>query len=625
MVLAFGNVTNHSTLWVPSPTTRGSWDLLSSCVVTISLCAWTALHLNVPEHGTADRQWLRKSRWLVLGLVAPEMVVYVAWRQRREARRLLKEVRKYIGQCEPRSKFGRMVDYFRPMFGGKHFRAALNANSVASSPTTMSAADALPRPQWTMAHGFYVVMGGFAMDSSDASEPFLPEGKTRAALTTEGLLFVLKHEPDLLPDVSETQIVDKSKADGLKKLLVCIQAAWFCTSCISRLATSLPISLLELNAMGHAACALLIYAMWWEKPLDVSEPTLIKCHIVQPLLAYMWMSSSVSVEKLKSYDLHGRLRDEFDAFWMFQYPRLNDLVSKDAGKSHPKPDHGGGFHRDKVTMRIQFGTDAPPMPASDGHGPDSAHSEMASRHYKSTAASSVRYRLVSWLQSNPLSRWVLSFPAGLGVRSTAIDHVSSMDVERWALAYEAIEKYLLEQDVRSRHCNRSELYDEDSRVEARIGNMLPLIGSRPYEVWSGFAIAGALYGGLHLLAWDAPFPSHLEQVFWRIAASSITFTPLILLPIALVSDKQALGQGGADLMKMIRGQEIKRKDGALRFWFEVSLVIICIPVFAAAPLLWFSYVIGRVYLVVECFKNVAHLPPAVFENVSWATYLPHIM
>lgn len=36
------------------------------------------------------------------------------------------------------------------------------------------------------------------------------------------------------------------------------------------------------------------------------------------------------------------------------------------------------------------------------------------------------------------------------------------------------------------------------------------------------------------------------------------------------------------------------------------------------------YALARAYLVVECFINVAHLPPEVYEVPNWATYFSHI-
>ena len=613
MVVAFGNATStyNSPIWHGEPNKRGSWSLLSSCVITIALCAWTALHLNVPEHGTADRQWLRKTKWLVLGLLAPEVVVYVAWRQRREAARVVSDVRACLGQKAARSRFRRIWDW---CFGSK--KASSGASPKIESTTQSLAAVILSRPEWTMVHGFYAVMGGFAFDTSISKQNFLPGSRTRAALTTTGLRFLLHHEPDLLPYISEEQIKDKSKADGLKKFLVCLQASWFCASCITRLANSLPISLLELNALGHAACALLIYGLWWHKPLDVDEPSLIQGgEKVEAIAAFMWMSSGVAAEGYKSYDLHGEFRDEFGALWMYGFPRLGDLVF-DRGEAV------GGTVEEQIrhtTSAYRRHLDKDSL----GTGLDPRKHPMCGRHYASSSNTNMRYRIVTYLRSHPsISAFLrIRFPPGLGVRTTAIEHLSSATVTRWKLAHQAITTYNLEEDILRRQFTRSNLYDQDSRVKARIGNLIPLLGSRPHEVWLGFAVAGVLYGGLHMFAWDAPFESRAEKILWRVAASSVTVAPLLFAPVAILFGQTLLGKGAEDLVKMLREHKGRRK---VRFWAAGALAVLLVPLFALTPFLWLSYVLGRVYLVVECFKNVAHLPEGVFEDVDWPSYLPHI-
>ena len=76
--LIFGNGTDvvH---WKPSCNTRGTFDIFSTCVITLLLCMWTAVHLNVPIPGSVWEQRLRKVGWLALALVAPEVVAYTAW------------------------------------------------------------------------------------------------------------------------------------------------------------------------------------------------------------------------------------------------------------------------------------------------------------------------------------------------------------------------------------------------------------------------------------------------------------------------------------------------------------------------------------------------------------------
>ena len=72
--------------WFPSPTTRGTWDLLYSCLFTIGLCVWTAVHVNVPCPNLSHaEQTLRKLTVVLVGLLAPEAILYIAFRDLREA------------------------------------------------------------------------------------------------------------------------------------------------------------------------------------------------------------------------------------------------------------------------------------------------------------------------------------------------------------------------------------------------------------------------------------------------------------------------------------------------------------------------------------------------------------
>jgi hypothetical protein len=80
--------------WHPEPRTRGTFSILSSCLITMSLCIWTSLHLNLPEHKKEHLQKYRKLGWMILGLIAPEMVVWNAWEQRKQMKEMSKEMQK---------------------------------------------------------------------------------------------------------------------------------------------------------------------------------------------------------------------------------------------------------------------------------------------------------------------------------------------------------------------------------------------------------------------------------------------------------------------------------------------------------------------------------------------------
>lgn len=110
-----------------------------------------------------------------------------------------------------------------------------------------------------MTHSFWAVMGGIAIDPSD-SNPFIPDSK-RSTLTPNGVSLLLKHEPQLLPDISEEEVRDKSKGGSLTKSVACIQATWFCLSCIARISQKMPVSMLELNTFAHALCTVIVYIL----------------------------------------------------------------------------------------------------------------------------------------------------------------------------------------------------------------------------------------------------------------------------------------------------------------------------------------------------------------------------
>jgi hypothetical protein len=68
--------------WVDEPRKRGTLNILSGCVFTLSLCVYKAIHLNIPE--PPESQWSfyrRKTKWVIISILAPELVVYCAFDQ----------------------------------------------------------------------------------------------------------------------------------------------------------------------------------------------------------------------------------------------------------------------------------------------------------------------------------------------------------------------------------------------------------------------------------------------------------------------------------------------------------------------------------------------------------------
>ena len=72
---------------------RDTISLLISCFANLALCVYTAVHLNVPRNAEGYFKGLfREIQWCILGLFAPELILYAAWRQLASARQLYSEV-----------------------------------------------------------------------------------------------------------------------------------------------------------------------------------------------------------------------------------------------------------------------------------------------------------------------------------------------------------------------------------------------------------------------------------------------------------------------------------------------------------------------------------------------------
>jgi hypothetical protein len=405
----FGNAT-ESIAWVPNPTTRGTSNILQSCLITTSLCVWTALHLNLKEQNDPtflriSYQTWRKTGWLIIGLLAPEMVVYTAWYQRSQAKRFRDEYNERFGLTPPPGKLKRV---YRWLFHreAKEVASAGEEGSVEmriaprqEQITTIVRREKLP---WTLTQGFYAQMGGFALETIGAYPEFLPE--VRTTLDQFSFEILLEDGEPLIPfpsentpegsnknlspsqnqhlnqenengeleitgfdiasaespqnekhtedeskvdaventvnkpsskipnynlyeplNISKKDLQDKSKANGLAKSLVCFQAFWFCVQCLARVAQALPVTLLELNTFAHSTCALLIYILWWDKPLDVEQPTYL------PIRGIEAISKWSEIDRFNSHS-HGIRK--FPRVVISELKRRVRMQSADHGTGH---------------------------------------------------------------------------------------------------------------------------------------------------------------------------------------------------------------------------------------------------------------------------------------------------
>jgi hypothetical protein len=418
---------------------------------------------------------------------------------------------------------------------------------------------------WTDTQSFYALMGGFAFSTHDLppEKKFLPCAREVAILQLKGLKYVAEHDPSIIPDLSKEEILDKSKAGGLEKAMICAQAVWFLIQLIARIGQGLPICLLEISTAAHAICALLIYILWWDKPMRIGRPTMITGAKMEALCATLCCWS------------------RFDG-----YRDVSALQLLPRGKME--------LPTTTVLPSVREVETQPPRESTD---PD----EKVYRLYDGQCVWRFQY-----LFNRSRTRYIYDgkYERRPFVQRAYFEY-TSRDVRRWRLASPWVDDFSSRLDHDQGVGDRSPDWPQEANfnVFASIVGGVTWLAPKRLPVLAGFSVAGFFYGGLHLLAWRAPFPSKTQSLLWKIAAMNIAASGAypILGPIP----------------RLLAFLLPERK----------RIVAVQLVVFAwgnAFMLLTCFYLLSRGFILLECFIQLAYVPPEAFHQAEWSSYWPHI-
>ena len=212
---------NDTTLhgWMPEPDGRGTWSILWSSLVTVSLCTWSVLHLNVRsgQHSWWGRP-LRKIKWMLITLLAPEIIL---------------------------------------VLGAFNF---LGAREVLTEITQSGGSG------WTIVHVRFALANGFKIVENDGEEEDC-SGKDLIKLVKDGIL--------CQPPISENELNCRSQSDGFVKAIAVLQIFWFAVQTLTRAVQHLHVTALEIMVIAFIFCSILTYIFTWNKPQNVEYPVMI--------------------------------------------------------------------------------------------------------------------------------------------------------------------------------------------------------------------------------------------------------------------------------------------------------------------------------------------------------------
>lgn len=446
--------------------------------------------------------------------------------------------------------------------------------------------------KWSSVHSFYAGMGGFIVDITELPEDkrFFPGSRKELTLAPETVLFLAEHEPSILNVPSEAELRDKSKASGLGKAIVCLQATWFLTQFISRLSQGLSASLLELNTAAHAICALLVYLLWWDKPLDVEEPTRIAGNDLKGLFALLCFYSNTLI-----------LVPDFRDCYQFL---LKEKLSSSEAHSLDLETGSSGLEEQSLNQRFRQIEDSTSgdSPLEPNHRSGSPLATSQPHTFRIRDGEAIGRFTFHAIENSPYTR------------QGEFTLYTLQDRNRWRLVSDSWDEYA---GARSVLCQVTPL--------RRRMNNWPTIDSggvllRPIRLsrrgvlldsfFIAFTIAGFLYGAIHLLAWEGPFHSHIECLLWRISGILIAASGLVIL-----------GQSAFSTLFDIIYKSYSTVIGSTLETFGLGLVLILLP---SLIILLVFYLLARTYLIIACFLTLPYLPDSAFQQPQWSTYFPHI-
>ena len=286
--LAIQNLTDSTLVrgFVTADCGRGTIDILWSCLTAIFLSIWTVIHLPIPcfdiERPDNLRRKVVRSRIVpsVIALLAPEIILFVA--------------------------FGEFIDAYA-------MRKELEKLSIDANLT----------------HGFFLIMGGFCLRaptgrchqlrmedivlaitaSNTATEIKDTATGIKDDITASNTAVKIKDElshsqewVQQLQRIKKNDIEDLAKSDSVTKFFACFQGLWVLTQAISRIYQHKALSLLEVTTSAYICCAVGIYAFWWKKPQNCSVPIMITC-------------SDEAIDELSSSAYAGQVDDWDEFLW----------------------------------------------------------------------------------------------------------------------------------------------------------------------------------------------------------------------------------------------------------------------------------------------------------------------
>jgi len=185
--------------------------------------------------------------------------------------------------------------------------------------------------EWSMAHGFFVDMGGFEFHSNGNGS------RIHETITSLQFRRLCEKGEIMNPDITQNDIKAIGNSDALGRVVFMVQLLWFILQIIARGVEGLAITLVELYTLSMIALAVEYTFFWWDKPHRPQSPHIFYQSEAPKILSKEKLSTAWMAEPSGSHGLISRLF------------RIKASSSTEEGKTFPRFD---GFQPRKPSKLI---------------------------------------------------------------------------------------------------------------------------------------------------------------------------------------------------------------------------------------------------------------------------------
>lgn len=621
---------------VTTPNVRGTLDILWSSLSALILCTWSIQHLNVPAQRIAKttRQklanlrvaFLRKIFWMMVTLLAPEILLGAALADRVSAYRSEKKMQPWQDDDS----------------------------------------------QWTLTHGFFANMGGFVIDFADATiqnqaiptpqqqeilSPIPSSDTERAQMadtTTDHKPYAIVLENEQAGNtLSELDQIPQTKMNIGNKLVQ------------NRREIALtpyhkdvgPHTLFEPKATGESVAVIRVRRKTPE-PND-QRPNSISVETTQPMTLVRILDQSRKIRFLPSWVQPVIFRKiKFGPFWVYpemfrlrgnyfksadveEVPRSqNGIVLIEAmnlsASEHMFLDTSSSIRSSKFLNDYRFlarlqgsvwAVNADQLLLAREYGIIEHLPKVSEEELMDQSKGDVLLKLLAMFQSLYLGLQLI-------VRYRNDQPSSQLEVVVVAFAVCSFITYSLffskPQNVQTPRYIKAKLYPTgyqmlilgrcSSRRMGHFGTLeylsyaLPNMQTHDNGIYvAGAVLASITFGSLHCIAWNFSFPTDAEAFLWRLSA---VFT--IVLPLA-----SAFSLIGALFLYRWLDTKQGRVNHESEYGLHISTARGFIPMIFQFPIAM-GYLFARIFVVIEIFRSLFFLPPGAFQSTAWISAIPTI-